>query len=633
MILFISSLVSLGLSFSLGNEPIILGAAGLLFLYLAAIVRDVWGALSAGFEKVPGQPAPLTSLGERLRQREDLVRYKLHCLNWELESSRAGLNQRVVEEVGSFDFLKFRSQGGQSDFFEHILAQVRNSFSCAAVAVALRDGQDQKNIQIFSEGVSGPRFETQLRRYLKRYFESGKLDSFGLKDAAESHSISDDFSAYGFRYHICEPFMQSEGGIGAIWAGYQSNRPPLAKDSKRLKDLIPHLQSALQSFTKFQELGGKVLEAEHLNREKTEVIAHISHDIRSPLANLKAILRLLKLESAKQEDLDLVEAALSNCDSLGEMVEDLLDYSRHRMGHLEANPELFCLAQLARETLGAFAVTAAAKGLRLEVRQSVENLWVRADRKQLKRVVSNLISNAIKYTLQGGVSLELGVTDGQAALLVRDTGVGMSSVQLARLFAPFTRFNSVETEGIGLGLALSRALVELNHGKLEARSNTGAGSCFSLMLEAAKEEDAPTAAPLLHGYEDLLSGRRVLLVDDDPGCLDSLARVLTLTGCTLFTAQRTTEAQTLMDVEGLDAVISDATMPDGGGAKLLEYLKASGKEIPLAILSGRGEDRRGFVKLGADKFFLKPVEISELVEWLRQAPSAAIGLKSKAAAA
>ncbi len=153
---------------------------------------------------------------------------------------------------------------------------------------------------------------------------------------------------------------------------------------------------------------------------------------------------------------------------------------------MQARKEVFDLVEVVQKIVASYQVTAEMKNLKLSLRVPETQVKVFVDRKHLRRIVGNLLSNAIKYTMRGSVTLTIkSDTDLTWELSIQDTGLGMSAEQLKRLFQPFTRFHSELAEGVGLGLTVSKILVEQNAGTLIAHSTKGAGTEFVLTLPAA----------------------------------------------------------------------------------------------------------------------------------------------------
>ncbi len=224
-----------------------------------------------------------------------------------------------------------------------------------------------------------------------------------------------------------------------------------------------------------------------------EALSRVSHEFRTPLNAILGFGELLALDQLSESQRDSVEQILAGGRHLLSLVEDLLDLSRVGAGnlHLELAP-----VELEAEIAQIVALTgplAAEKSLTVDVEVADGPVYAHADRRRLKQVLLNLVSNAIKYNRPGGsITLGLAADDEDAIRIdVRDTGAGMTRAQLRRLFVPFERLDACAhgIEGNGLGLALSKALTEEMGGAIEVTSTPGAGSVFTVRLPAAEAAD------------------------------------------------------------------------------------------------------------------------------------------------
>ncbi len=454
----------------------------------------------------------------------------------------------------------------------------------------------------------GPRFERSVRSISDPFRLSG--EAIELRDGADSFSFAGDLSVYGFRYSLLMVVRAGSASEATFvfWCGYDGNSRPTPEMITLARTMVGELELRYRMLQDLMVLSARVNEAEGLSQEKSEFIAHMSHDIRSPLNNIRSILNLLRLESNDIEQAELLDGALKNCESLTEIVDDILDFSRHRAGKLSARREKFDLRELVLEILDNFKPSVRFKGIGLDTVGLILPAYVNADRRQVKRIVSNIISNAVKYTEHGSITVSLEQTpDRYAALAVSDTGIGMNQEQLSNLFIPFVRFER-GIEGIGLGLTVSKILVGLNKGILDVFSTKGKGSRFIVKLELS-EQRSP-GLPQLHAIDR----QNVLVVDDDLDFLQSLERVLQSEGFRVLKAMSVTEALGLFNFDVPDVIISDLAVPGGGGRRLAEHVRRSGRPTRFCFLSGAQPPREA--QHLADGIFLKPLDISEFLKWL-----------------
>jgi signal transduction histidine kinase len=254
---------------------------------------------------------------------------------------------------------------------------------------------------------------------------------------------------------------------------------------------------------KNEELDGRRQEAEDASGRKSRLLASVSHDIRSPLTAITLttdVIRLMTTDPALAAKLPgLVERLQANARALGEMVTDVLDLTSIESGRVELHESEISLNEMLAEECRRLLPLARAKNLALTAGLTVPALRINADRVKLARVLGNLVTNAIKFTETGGVTLTAGLTpERDVVISVRDTGVGMAAGSLDRIFDDFARLRSPgrdSTEGWGLGLAVCRRLVEMMGGAITVASEPDRGSVFSVHLPPSCILDPPEGEP------------------------------------------------------------------------------------------------------------------------------------------
>jgi PAS domain S-box-containing protein len=357
-----------------------------------------------------------------------------------------------------------------------------------------------------------------------------------------------------------------------------------------------------------------------------EFIAMLSHELRNPLAPIASTVELLKKASASDEVDRYAELIGRQAEHLRRLVEDLLDVSRVTNGRIRivsAPLELNTLVQLAAE---AARPGIEALGHRLELHLPAASIFVDGDATRLTQVVSNLLSNAAKYTPRGGlIDVALARDGGVATLQVTDSGMGMSDALMRRAFDPFvqgSRGLDRSGGGLGIGLTLVRRIVEL-HGGTAAVSSAGAGLgtrfTVTLPLTQTPAAGAPTAqkrpaAPMVARRQ------RILVVDDNRDAADSLAELLRLTGHEVSLAHDGEQA--LQVAEGLrpDAILLDLGLPGMDGYEVARRMRASPAlaRTRLIALTGYGQasDRRATADAGFEAHLVKPVDFAALEQLL-----------------
>jgi PAS domain S-box-containing protein len=370
-------------------------------------------------------------------------------------------------------------------------------------------------------------------------------------------------------------------------------------------------------------------------RRKDEFLALLGHELRNPLAPLSNSLEVLRTDSAdgprKKAALDVMSRQLGHLTTL---VDQLLDASRIASGKILLRPEEVDFAEVARTSAEDQRALLEASGLKLKVEAGGGPLWVSGDPIRLSQIVSNLLANAAKFTDVGGtvtVSVRADAARRSAELSVRDTGMGIDAETLKRLFTPFTQSERTRDRtrgGLGLGLALVRALVESHQGTVEARSDgRGRGAEFVVHLPLASPNPRP-ARPASRRSKGAGRTFRILVVEDNVDSADTLRSLLELTGYTVEIAHDGPSALAAAREFRPEAVLCDIGLPgDMDGYALATALRrgADGKRLHLIALTGFGQpaDRDRARAAGFDKHVTKPADpeaLRAMLEELGAAP-------------
>jgi two-component system, chemotaxis family, sensor kinase Cph1 len=376
------------------------------------------------------------------------------------------------------------------------------------------------------------------------------------------------------------------------------------------------------------------LELERLNRVKDDFVATLSHELRTPLNAILGWSQLLKmtregLSNEFQEGLDVIER---NAKSQATMLEDLLEISRIISGRLRLDLQDVNIASIVEEAVKSAAVTAAAKGVRIE--KLIDPLFgVKAtgDPNRLRQVAWNLLSNAIKFTPKGGrIQAVLQRVDSHVEFTISDTGIGIQPAMLPYIFDRYRQADasiSRQFGGLGLGLAIVRNLVELHGGVVSAESEgEGRGARFTVSLPIRavitdsaesnqRDGDLPLAEPLFS-----LQGLAVLVIDDEADSRAMVRRVLESRGASVTTAESPQEALDRQADAQIHLLISDIGMPGMDGFSFIrqwraqEHKRGRPKTPAIALTAyARADDRRRALVSGFTSHLPKPVEASELI--------------------
>jgi signal transduction histidine kinase/ActR/RegA family two-component response regulator len=360
------------------------------------------------------------------------------------------------------------------------------------------------------------------------------------------------------------------------------------------------------------------------NRQKDEFLAMLAHELRNPLAPIRAaseILRRLNSTDARAQQAATIIAR--QVEHMTGLIDDLLDVARVTRGMVALERAPVDLDSIVAPAVEQVRALIESKRQTLLVPAFGEALHVDGDRKRLTQVVANLLNNAAKYTPEGGrISIELGASAEQIQLVVRDTGVGMDAELLPRVFDLFSqgqRSHDRAQGGLGIGLALVRNLVQLHGGTVQAASDgPGRGSCFTVTLPRLQAQPQPAQQPQAAPPPDFPAGNRLrlMVVDDNRDAAETLALLLESQGHTVDVQNDPRAALEKADRVHPDVFILDIGMPHLDGYELAQRLRArpGGMQAVIIALTGYGqaEDVARARDAGFDHHLVKPLDASRL---------------------
>jgi signal transduction histidine kinase/CheY-like chemotaxis protein len=439
-----------------------------------------------------------------------------------------------------------------------------------------------------------------------------------LQQSAEDPELLRIARELGLASYLCVPMISRGKVVGVItFVGAESGRRYRPADLALAEDLARRAAVALENAQLYAEL-------RDADRRKDEFLATLAHELRNPLAPIRNTLQILKTPSADPAMIERSRQVMERqVQHLVRLVDDLLDVSRVMRGKIDLRKERIGVASIIAHAIETAQPLITAQGHELDVSIPSQSLEVEADPVRVAQVVSNLLTNAARYTTQPGrISLQVAPDGNRVVVRVRDNGIGIASEMLPRIFDLFVQAdNSVARAhgGLGIGLTLVRSLVGMHGGEVEAKSaGLGQGSEFVVKLPLAPPIRSEDSA-LSSSSADSESGApkwRILVVDDNADAADSLAILLELGGSDVQVAHDGLAALAIAETLRPDIIFLDIGMPQMDGYEVARRIRSTTSldGVLLVALTGWGQedDRRRSAEAGFDVHLVKPVEPTAL---------------------
>jgi len=366
------------------------------------------------------------------------------------------------------------------------------------------------------------------------------------------------------------------------------------------------------------------VEAERASEAKDRFLAMLSHELRTPLTPVLASVFMLEREdnipAIMHESLQLIRR---NVELEARLIDDLLDLTRISKGKVQLSFEIVDAHTLLRNALEICQSEIEQKRLELQSELAAKNVYLQADPARLQQIFWNLIKNAVKFTPNGG-KLSIRTTNngnGEFCFEVEDSGCGIEPEVLPRIFHAFEQAGRTQLGGLGLGLAISKALVEAHQGSITAESHGhNKGSKFTARFATSERNAIPESIDAPRSTTKRRSVR-ILFVEDHEDTNQSLTRMLRRRGHEVHPACDVRSALDIATSNQFDVLVSDIGLPDGSGIDLLKALRAKGEVFGIA-LSGYGmeEDIRRSGEAGFSHHLVKPVDVNKLDSIIQEAP-------------
>lgn len=370
----------------------------------------------------------------------------------------------------------------------------------------------------------------------------------------------------------------------------------------------------------YQALSIAKEEAESANKMKTQFMANMSHEIRNPLNGVLGMADLLNKTDLSIKQNQYLSLLKNSATSLRNIIGDLLDFAAIEKGKLVSNDEIFSPTDCIIKTVEINKALANHKDLNILHKIDFENIYLNGDLGKLQQIISNFISNAIKYSNSGTITVEAELLNQSRdsvdlKISVSDEGPGIPRNKLETIFQSFTQLEDTYTknhQGLGLGLSIVKNLAEFLGGTISVKSQLNEGSCFSVCIpfqiaekaELANNEIPPSTSP----------GRYVLIAEDEIINMLYLEQIFLESGYNISKASNGREVIENIDLEKFDLFLFDIGMPDVSGIECIEHIRSRNIETPAIALSGYSSrsDIEKFHKAGFNEVLSKPVDIDIL---------------------
>lgn len=357
---------------------------------------------------------------------------------------------------------------------------------------------------------------------------------------------------------------------------------------------------------------------EELMESRHKMLLSVSHDIKSPLASIMGNLELMDNTGNEKEASSIQQSA----EHILNLLSNLLEFSRLEQGMLRIEKKQFNVSQLCDEIASMFEPIAQKKNLQFLVDNRIpSDLQVNADDLKIKQIIGNLISNAVKYTIEGSVGFSASLENGNLVFRVNDSGIGIPSDKIDEIFKPFVRTDdgSKISEGTGYGLSVVKGLVDLMEGHIDVQSELGKGSLFTVSIPVDTTMALETASETEHlgdqeNVIDQVPEKRILIIDDDDTLLTVVSNMISRLGHqALLCRSKSDLDEALQHTDTFDYVLTDREMGALSGNDILKLFKEVDPTMPVFLMTARMDyNTEKASSEGFDGFLQKPFNMQKL---------------------
>ncbi|MDB6147599.1 MAG: sensor hybrid histidine kinase [Spartobacteria bacterium] len=466
------------------------------------------------------------------------------------------------------------------------------------------------------------------KRVATKVFQNAKseiccdMDDATLRELFDREDDGDFIRSFQATSFLAVPLRGHDGVLGTITMVSTTVRPCGPNELSLAEELAQRAALAVDNAGLYKEAQRARTEAERASLAKDRFLAMLSHELRTPLTPVLASISALEFEDDVPENMrEPLELIRRNVELEARLIDDFLDLTRISKGKVQLSFEVVDAHRLLRNALEICRSEIDQKHLALQTEFSASKVHLRADPARLQQIFWNLIKNAVKFTPERG-NLAIRTTnesDGQLRVEVEDSGCGIDPVLLPKMFNAFEQGERAQLGGLGLGLAISKALVESHGGQIHAESpGLNLGAKFTTTFSTCEKGSSPnsTDTPSTNGSRRSV---RILLVEDHEDTNRSLTKLLQRRGHHVHSAHSVQSALNLAAAEEFDVLISDLGLPDGNGTDLLRTLGTDRQILSIALTGfGMEEDIRLTREVGFSHHLVKPVDLNRLDSIIQQ---------------
>lgn len=357
---------------------------------------------------------------------------------------------------------------------------------------------------------------------------------------------------------------------------------------------------------------------EEIMESRHKLLLSVSHDIKSPLSSILGYLELMEMDSDDKEEKRVISSMKNSADHILSLLTNLLNFSRLDQGKESIIISEFCISKLCDELNEMFLPLAKNKQLGfIYNKESQEEIFVKSDALKIKQILSNILSNAIKYTIQGNVGFNVSKEENNMIFNITDEGIGIPQDKLDEIFKPFSRIDNNESliEGNGFGLFVVKGLIDLLNGEISVNSEVGKGSTFTIRIPVEFVE-AKNMKDESIDIKELKSGLNlnVLVIDDDKTLLTVIESMLNKLEISCVKCHSSLEFdEVLKNINSFDLILTDREMGAFSGLDVLKKVKEIDLKKKVVLMTARSEYNKDIaIAEGFDDYLKKPFSISEL---------------------